>query len=188
MKKIAVFGSGSGTNAENIIRHFKLNPKVQIGPLVSNTSKSRFKEIAKTNGIEYLEYSNQDFAEFPEKILADLNSRETEWIILAGFLRKIHPDLIRAFSNKMINIHPSLLPKYGGKGMYGMKVHQAVFENNDSESGITVHFVNENFDEGKIIEQRKVNVSSCQTPDEIRGKVQELEQLVFPEIIESVIL
>lgn len=187
MHKIAVFGSGSGTNAENIIRYFKGNKKFEIGPLVSNSSKSRFREIAENNGILYLEYSNETFANSPEKILSDLKENGVDWIVLAGFLRKIHPELIRQYENRIINIHPSLLPNYGGKGMYGMKVHRAVLENQEAESGITVHFVNEKFDEGKIIAQKRVDVSSCETADAIREKVQELEQLHFPTIIESII-
>jgi len=102
-------------------------------------------------------------------------------------LRKIDPSLIEAYSDRIVNIHPSLLPNYGGPGMYGMNVHNAVFENKERESGITIHLVNENFDEGKIIDQKKVQIESCTEPDQIRAKVQELEQLYFPEVIDNLI-
>lgn len=187
MKKIAVFGSGSGSNAENIIRFFATDSDVEIGPLVSNTSKSRFKLIAETNKLEYLEFSNSEFADSIDQVLASLQERKVDWIVLAGFLRIIHPKLIKAYPNKIINIHPSLLPNYGGQGMYGMHVHNKVFENKEKESGITVHYVNEQFDEGKIIDQKTVNIESCKNPDEIRAKVQELEQIHFPSIINNVI-
>jgi phosphoribosylglycinamide formyltransferase-1 len=183
MKNIAIFGSGSGTNAENIIRFYQNNDEVKVGLLVTNTEKSRFQEIAQTNNISFKLFQNEDFTSNSDEILSVLSKYKVDWIILAGFLRKIHPDIIAAFSDKIINIHPSLLPNYGGKGMYGMKVHEAVFENKDHESGITVHLVNENFDEGMVLEQKSVDVSSCKNPDEIRQKVQELEQLYFPEII-----
>ncbi|MEZ4937766.1 MAG: phosphoribosylglycinamide formyltransferase [Crocinitomicaceae bacterium] len=187
MKHIAVFGSGTGSNAENIIQYFNGNFNVEIGPLVSNTPKSRFKVIAENNSIEYLEFDNETFANQPDKIVSELLKRKVDFIVLAGFLRKIHPDLIHAFSKRIINVHPSLLPKYGGRGMYGMKVHEAVLGNKETESGITVHFVNDHFDEGEIIEQKRVNVQSCSTADEIRAKVQELEQMYFPQIIENII-
>ena len=175
MINIAIFGSGSGTNAENIIRFYEKNETVNVALMVANTPKSRFKEIAKNHDIAYELIDNFTFQNAPEQIVESLKAKQIDWIILAGFLRKIHPELIRAFSNRMINIHPSLLPKYGGKGMYGMNVHQAVLDNKEKESGITVHFVNENFDEGKILKQEKIDVSNCTSADEIRQKVQELE-------------
>ncbi len=187
MQNIAVFGSGSGSNAENIIRFFSESSDVKIGPLVSNTSKSRFRLIAEANAIDYLEFDNTAFENEIDLIIENLQEYKTDWIVLAGFLRKIHPKLIQAFENRIINIHPSLLPQYGGPGMYGMRVHQAVFDHNETESGITVHFVNEHFDEGEIIAQKKVNVETCANPDEIRAKVQELEQLYFPQIINDLI-
>lgn len=187
MKKIAIFGSGSGTNAENIIRYFKDNVHVSICLLVTNTDKSRFKVIAEENSIPFKLISNTDFAENKDLLIQTMNEFEVDWIILAGFLRKIHSCLISSFPNKIINIHPSLLPKYGGKGMYGMKVHEAVFKNQEAVSGITVHFVNENFDEGEIIAQKEVKARDCKSPEEIRERVQKLEQKYFPEIINATI-
>lgn len=187
MVKIAILGSGSGTNAENIIRFYQNREDVEVALLIANTPKSRFSEIAEENGIPYALLENDVFASNPEKVIEVLKVYKVEWIILAGFLRKIDPLIIQTYRDKMINLHPSLLPKHGGKGMYGMKVHQAVLDQGDEESGITVHFVNENFDEGRIIEQKKVNVKDCQEADEIRARVQALEQEFFPSIIDSVI-
>ena len=127
------------------------------------------------------------FANEPSAIIEALKERKVDWIVLAGFLRKIDPLLIQAYLDRIVNIHPSLLPKYGGPGMYGMHVHNAVFENKERESGITVHLVNKNFDEGRIIDQKEVNVENCKEPDQIRAKVQELEQLYFPQIIDNLI-
>jgi len=187
MTNIAIFGSGSGTNAENIIKYYQNSQEVQIILLVTNTSKSRFKIIAENSSIPFKLFSNADFNSNTKDVLSFLRDNKVNWIVLAGFLRKIDTALLKAYKNRIINVHPSLLPKHGGAGMYGMKVHQAVLDNKEVESGITVHLVNENFDEGEIIQQKKVDVSNCKSADEIRQKVQELEQLYFPEIINSVL-
>ena len=164
MKNIAIFASGTGSNATKIVEHFSNHPTVKVALIISNKAKAKVLEMAKSNGIPTLLIKRTSFYQ-TEDLLTDLAIHQIDFIALAGFLWLIPPYLVKAFPNKMVNIHPALLPKYGGKGMYGQHVHQAVRENNESESGITLHFVNEAYDEGNIIFQAACPVT---TTDSLR--------------------
>ena len=185
MKKIVIFASGSGTNAENIVLHFNKSQLAEVVCIFSNSENAKVLERAKKHNIPYEVFSKEDF--YGDKVLQKLNSIQPDLIILAGFLLKFPQNIIQSFPDKIINIHPALLPKFGGKGMYGMNVHRAVIENKEIETGITIHFVNENYDEGGIIFQKRVPLSITETPESVAAKVHELEQRYFPEVIEKLI-
>ncbi len=184
MNKIAIFASGSGTNAENIIKFFKENKKIEISLIFSNNKNATVIQRAVNHGIQHHIFSRPDFYD-TQKILSILKENKTDFIVLAGFMWLIPEYLIDAYPNKIINIHPALLPKYGGKGMYGMKVHEAVVENRDTESGISIHYVNKDYDKGNIIFQAKCNVLPDDTADDVAKKVHELEYAHFPKVIEK---
>ncbi|HKJ07241.1 MAG TPA: phosphoribosylglycinamide formyltransferase [Flavobacteriaceae bacterium] len=185
MKRIVIFASGSGTNAENIIKHFKNSNLISVVQVLSNKSNAKVLERAKKHQIPTLIF-NKKMLE--SGVLLDLLKYSTDYIILAGFLLKIPNNFIETFPNKIINIHPALLPKYGGKGMYGMHVHNEVVKNKDKESGITIHFVNKNYDEGAIIFQAKTSVEKTDTAEDVANKIHKLEYENFPKVIENVIL
>lgn len=181
MKKIVVFASGSGTNAENIIKYFKENKLGTVVSVFTNNSKAMVIERAKKYGVPTEVFSKDDLIE--GIVLQNIKIINPDLIVLAGFLLKFPENIIHAYSNKVINIHPALLPKYGGKGMYGMNVHRAVVENKESETGITIHYVNEHYDEGGVIFQKKVTVLGTDTPEVVAEKIHDLEQRYFPEVI-----
>lgn len=187
MNKIAIFASGSGTNAENIIKYFKGHQNIKIDLIISNKKDAYVNTRAQNHCIDNYLISRELFYNSTE-LLDILQGRDIKYLILAGFLWLIPDYLIKAYPNGIINIHPALLPKYGGKGMYGMRVHRAVAENGDKQTGITIHFCNEAYDEGAIIFQQQCNVSPEDTPDDIANKVHSLEYQYFPKIIEEVIL
>lgn len=185
MKKILLFASGTGSNVENIIQYFKNDPNTNIVGVFSNNPNARVLEKAKRYNIPTLVFDRNELSEdFVRNKIAEL---KPDLIVLAGFLWKFPKHIIADYPNKIINIHPALLPKYGGKGMYGMKVHQTVLDNQEKETGITIHYVNEHYDEGEFIFQQKVNVEDCKTPEEIVAKVHELEHKHFPEVIERLL-
>jgi len=184
IQRIAIFASGSGTNAQNIFEYFSENEYVVIDSLWSNNPNAFAFERAKKFGIETFSFSKNEFRN-TDFVVEELKKREVNLIVLAGFLWLIPSNLIQNF--RIINIHPALLPKYGGKGMYGMKVHQAVVENKDTESGISIHFVNEKYDEGEIIFQAKCPVLPTDSADDVANKVHQLEYKYFPEVIEKVL-
>ncbi len=186
MLNIAIFASGSGSNAENIISYFKDKNICQIKVIVSNKPEAYVHERAKHLGIKSVTFSKFDFAS-SHKVLEYLKSEHIDFIILAGFLLKVPNDIIEAFPYKIINIHPALLPKFGGKGMYGDNVHKAVVEAQEAESGITIHYINKNYDEGSIIFQAKCPVDINDTYEDVANKVHQLEYDNFPRVIESVI-
>lgn len=186
MKRIAILASGSGSNAENIADHFKNNPNVVITHILTNKKDAFVIERAKKMQIPCSVFNRTDFYE-TNKTLNFLIDQQIDLIVLAGFLWLVPQQFTKAFPNKIINIHPALLPKYGGKGMYGHHVHQAVVDNKESESGITIHYVNENYDEGNIIYQAKCKVYEKDTADDVATKVHKLEYQFFPEIIEQVL-
>lgn len=186
MINIAIFASGSGSNAENIIRNFENDDTIRIKSVVSNKPDAYVHERAKSLGVKSVTFSKTDF-ETGDKILAYLQKEEVGFIVLAGFLLKIPQSLIDAYPLQIVNIHPALLPKYGGKGMYGDKVHRAVVDAGERESGITIHYVNENYDEGDIIFQAKCTIRPLDTYRDVAGKVHELEYRHFPEVIRRVI-
>ena len=186
LKRIVLFASGSGSNVENIIRHFRHNEFVTITAVLTNKSNAKVLERCKLLKVSALYFNKSAFAE--QGCLLDvLKGLRPDLIVLAGFLLKVPQHVIENYPNKIINIHPALLPKYGGKGMYGNHVHQAVKENGDSETGITIHYVNENYDEGAIIHQAKTGVSHQDDIAEIAQKVHDLEFEHFPRVIEGLL-
>lgn len=185
MIKIAILASGSGSNAENIAHYFSTHKNVKITYILSNKKDAFVLERAKKLGIKSKVFTNKEMKEQVE--LLNLLKVEADFIILAGFLLKVPENIIESFPNKIINIHPALLPNYGGKGMYGIHVHKAVKENNEKETGITIHYVNENYDEGAIIFQAKTVLTADDTPETIADKIHILEQEHFPRVIDEVI-
>ena len=187
MENIAVFASGSGTNVENIAKYFADSQSIRVVLVVSNNPNAGVHARANRLGIPSVTFSNQEVADGHE-IVRKLAEYQVNRIILAGFLRKI-PDSIRlAFPGKIINIHPALLPKHGGQGMYGKRVHEAVVSAGDTESGITIHYVNENYDDGQIIFQARCPVWPSDSPDDVASKVHALEYEHYPRVIESILL
>ena len=185
MKKIVLFASGSGTNAENIILHFNKKSDVNVVRIFTNNPNAKVLERAKKYSIPTEIITKQELQE--QELLHNLIEINPDLIVLAGFLLKFPSNIIEKFPNKIINIHPALLPKYGGKGMYGMNVHNAILENKEAETGITIHYVNEHYDEGEFIFQKNVSISDCLTPEEVAQKVHQLEQEHFPSVIEKLI-
>ncbi len=179
-KKIVVFASGSGSSFENMCKRFSKDTFVEISKLYCNNNKAFVVERAQKQGIKSLIFQNEDLTN--KRILMDLRKVNPDLIVLAGFLKKIPNDIINEFKHRIINIHPSLLPKYGGKGMYGAKVHEKVIENNDRESGFTVHYVDQNYDEGDIIFQKKLIVKE-KDPIYLAKEVLKMEHKYYPEII-----
>ena len=185
MKKIVIFASGSGTNAENVALYFNKTEIAKVIYIFSNNTNAKVLDRAKNMNIPTEVFSKEDFN--GDKVLHKLNNLQPDLIILAGFLLKFPQNCVAAFPDKIINIHPALLPKYGGKGMYGMNVHRAVVEQKEHETGITIHYVNENYDEGNIIFQKNVSLTGNETPEEVAAKVYKLEQRYFPGVIEELI-
>ncbi len=186
LKRIAIFASGSGTNAENIIKYFDNSDKISVEILYTNNKNAKVIERAKNLNVPVKIFTKEELNENSDFI--EYLAEKVDYIILAGFLWLIPKQLIKRFPNKIINIHPALLPKYGGKGMYGMNIHKTVVENREKESGITIHFVDEKYDEGAIIFQKSVTIYETDSPEDVACKIHQLEYEYFPKIIESVIL
>jgi phosphoribosylglycinamide formyltransferase-1 len=186
MKNIAIFASGSGTNAQNIAEYFKTIKKIHVSLILSNRPDAFVLDRAKKLGIPSLVFTRKDFYE-SDRILNVLRENEIDFIVLAGFLWLIPDNLLKAFPRRIINIHPALLPKYGGKGMYGEKVHQVVIRSGDKQTGITIHYVNDHYDEGEIIFQDLLDILPEDTAESIAQKVHSLEYKHFPRVIEEVI-
>ncbi|REH56090.1 formyltetrahydrofolate-dependent phosphoribosylglycinamide formyltransferase [Tenacibaculum gallaicum] len=186
MKRIVIFASGSGSNAENIIKYFNSTKTAIVTHVLSNNQRAKVFDRCERLNIDASLFDKESFTK--DDTVLNFLQAEADIIVLAGFLWRIPSKIVEAFPNKIINIHPALLPKYGGKGMYGMNVHNAVKENNETETGITIHYVNENYDEGAIISQVKTSISSEDTPETIAQKVHELEYEHFPKVIEEIIL
>lgn len=186
MNNLALFASGSGTNVQNIIEYFKQNALINIQCILSNREDAYVLERAKKFNIRYFTFNRYEF--YNSNRVADyLTSNKVNFIVLAGFLWLIPDNLIQLYPGRIINIHPALLPKYGGKGMYGMKVHEAVIANKEKESGITIHHVNERYDEGNIIFQAKCKVDLSDTPESLASKIHKLEYENYPKIIEQLV-
>lgn len=183
---IAIFASGSGSNAENIIQYFRKTRTAKVGLIVCNNPEAGVIERAKRLRIPLVMMSKRAYND-AGLLLSTLITEEIDFIALAGFLWKINPEIIQAFPGKIVNIHPSLLPKFGGKGMYGTRVHSAVLEAGETESGITIHHVNEHYDEGAVIFQAKTEVSSNETADSLAEKIHALEFEHFPKVIEQLL-
>lgn len=187
MTAIAIFASGRGTNALNLIKHFEMHEKICVSVLICNKSDAEVVQNARNLGVEVLIFDNQSF-ESGLTVLQELDYRAIDWIILAGFLRKIPLNMIRNYPNKIINIHPSLLPKFGGKGMYGKHVHEVVLTSNETETGISIHLVDEEFDSGEILAQYKFQLEKTDNISSISEKIQALEQKYFPSIVEQTLI
>jgi phosphoribosylglycinamide formyltransferase-1 len=185
MIKLAILASGSGSNAEKIMEHFQGSTIAEVALIASNKTDAFVLERAKKFGVPTFTFTRKELE--AGLLTAKLQQENIDWVILAGFLLKIPEELIRAFPNRMVNIHPALLPNYGGKGMYGHHVHEAVKAAGDTETGITIHLVNEQYDEGKIIFQAATSVTPEDTPDSIAAKVHDLEHRYFPEVIENLV-
>ena len=186
MSNLAIFVSGSGSNAENIYKYFNNNDEINVKLFCSNNAKAYAIERSKKLGIDCFIFNREEYKD--EKIILEkLSAYNIDFIILAGYLWLIPTWLIKSFTDKIINIHPALLPKYGGKGMYGMNVHNAVIDNKETESGITIHLVNENYDEGKIIYQAKCRIEPGDNAELLAQKVHKLEYEYFPKVIEKYI-
>ncbi|MCH2223543.1 MAG: phosphoribosylglycinamide formyltransferase [Crocinitomicaceae bacterium] len=184
--RIAIFASGTGSNAVNLIRNFKQNESMDVAFVLSNKSTAQVLVSSKELGIKTYSYSNEEVSD--GQFLLDLCSSENiDWVVLAGYLRKIPNDFTLGYANKIINLHPSLLPKFGGKGMYGSHVHKAVIEAKEIRSGITVHLVNEEFDKGEILAQFTCPLSSLDTVESLAYKIHQLEQAYLPIVVETTI-
>jgi phosphoribosylglycinamide formyltransferase 1 len=187
LKNIIVFASGSGTNAQNIIRYFKNSRVGRVVLVVCNNPNAGIIERARNEGVDVLLIDRSKWKD-SEWMLPELNKYEPDLLVLAGFLWLVPAYLIEAFPKKIINIHPALLPKYGGKGMYGDKVHQSVMEAGDLESGITIHYVNARYDEGETIKQATCPIEPGENAGAIAKKVHELEYAHYPKVIEELLL
>lgn len=186
-KRIVIFASGNGTNAENIIKYFQRQNSAEVVLVLSNRKDAKVLDRAKQLQVKSSYFSKEElFSE--DGILQILKETNPDLIVLAGFLLKFPEVIISEFPNQIINIHPALLPKYGGKGMYGSTVHENVVKNKETETGISIHYVNENYDEGAMICQRKVSLTSSDTPESVAEKVHKLEYEWFPKIIEELLI
>jgi phosphoribosylglycinamide formyltransferase 1 len=185
MKKIVVFASGSGTNAENIIKYFAQTKIASVVSVFTNNASAKVIERAKNHQIPVEIFAKNELLE--RNVLQKIEKIDPDLIVLAGFLLKFPDNIIEKYPNKIINIHPALLPNYGGKGMYGMHVHRAIVNNKEKETGISIHYVNEHYDEGGIIFQANVALTDEDTPETVAEKIHELEQKHFPEIIHKIL-
>jgi len=185
-KNIAIFASGGGSNAESIIQHFQTNKSIQVALIVSNKPNAYVLQRAANHNIDSIVIDKALF-QSEQEMLTILENQNIDFIALAGFLWLVPRYLVQAYPKRIVNIHPALLPKYGGKGMYGKRVHQAVFDNNENSTGLTIHFVDEQYDEGHIIFQDSVELLPSDTPDVIAKKVVELEHKHYPSVIESML-
>ena len=184
MKNIAVFVSGSGSNAENLFRFFEHSPLARVTVMLANKPGIYALTRAENLGLESVVFGRDDFRN-PDGVLAELKKREIDYIVLAGFLWLVPDSITAAYPGRILNIHPALLPKYGGKGMYGDRVHCAVIEAGETESGITIHQVNEKYDSGDIVFQARVAVTPDDTPESLAAKIHALEYEHFPRIVEQ---
>lgn len=185
MKKIVIFASGSGTNAENIIKYFDSNESGTVVAVFTNNAAAKVIERAGKYEVPTEIFSKEELNK--GDVLQKINEIQPDLIVLAGFLLKFPENIIEQYPHKIINIHPALLPNYGGKGMYGMHIHRAIVNNKEKETGISIHYVNENYDEGNIIFQKNIALTGIETPEEVAEKIHELEQRYFPEVIERLL-
>ena len=184
--RIAIFASGSGTNAEAIIKYFKDHPLIKIELVLTNNSNALVLERAKKFAVPTKIFNREEFSS--DEVVRWLREYAITHIVLAGFLWLIPASLLKSYPNEIINIHPALLPKFGGKGMYGMKIHELIRSLNETETGITIHLINEKYDEGPILYQGRCEVASTDTPTDIANKVHQMEYTNYPRVIEQWIL
>ena len=183
---LAIWASGSGSNAENIIRHIENDPEVRVALILTNKANAGVIARAERLGVPHRYFSNAEFAE-GTAILEAMQAADIHWVVLGGFLRKVPENVIAAYPGKIINIHPALLPAFGGPGMYGHHVHEAVVAAGATESGITIHEVNAEYDKGAILFQARCEVTPEDSPQTVEAKVRALEQQHFPEVVASLI-
>lgn len=186
MKRIVILASGNGSNAENLISYFEENPRVSVAAVLTNKATAGVLERCKRLGTPAFFFNKAAFTS-SDAVVRLLKGLEVDLLVLAGFLWKVPPALLAAFPNRIINIHPALLPKYGGKGMYGTRVHQAVKDHSEAETGITIHYINEQYDEGAVIFQAKTVITPTDDVDTIAQKVHQLEYEHFPKVIENLL-
>jgi phosphoribosylglycinamide formyltransferase-1 len=186
LKNIAIFASGSGSNAQKIIDHFRQSAIARVSLIVCNKPGAGILQIAEKEGIEAILIDKEQFFRTDHYVQL-LQQKHTDLVVLAGFLWKVPANLVQAFQGRIINIHPALLPKYGGKGMYGHFVHEAVINAGDPESGITIHYVNEKYDDGATILQERCVILPEDTPESLAKKVQVLEHTWYPVIVERLL-
>ena len=186
MKRIVIFASGSGTNAENLITFFHNRDNVSVIQVLTNNPRAKVLERCKKLNVSALSFNRPAFYE-TDDVLKILKAAKPDLIVLAGFLWKFPENILAEFPDKVINIHPALLPKYGGKGMYGMYVHNAVVDNKETETGITIHYVNEHYDEGAIIFQAKCNVLPSDSAEDVAAKIHTLEMEHFPKVVDELL-
>jgi phosphoribosylglycinamide formyltransferase 1 len=184
---LAIMASGSGSNAEAIVKHFQNHPTINVKLILSNKPDAYVLVRAAQYDIPTKVFSRQDFYE-SDKVVELLQNMKIDWIILAGFLWLVPNNLLQAYPNKIINIHPALLPKYGGKGMYGMKVHQAVVAAKEKQSGITIHLLNDKYDDGPTLFQAVTDIDENDSPETVAKKIHALEHQHFPRVIEETVL
>lgn len=182
--KIAIFGSGNGTNAQCIAEYFKNHKTIEIDCIVYNKKEAYIAERATNLGIASQYFGKKDFYE-SDTVINYLKKRGIDYIVLAGFLWLVPENMLSAYEGKIVNIHPALLPKYGGKGMYGDRVHEAVIAHHEQESGITIHEVDNHYDQGATLFQARCQVEPGDTPDSLAQKIHKLEHQHFPHVIES---
>ena len=185
-KKIVIFASGTGSNAENIINYFQPRDQVEVVLVLSNKKTAKVLQKAHELEVNALYFDKAALYDTKE-VLHILKDTDPDLIVLAGFLWMLPENILKTFPNKIINIHPALLPKYGGKGMYGMRVHEAVVENKEKNTGISIHYVNENYDEGEIIAQFETELFPDETVEQIAEKIHRLEHEHFPKVIENLL-
>jgi phosphoribosylglycinamide formyltransferase-1 len=186
VKNIAILASGAGSNAQKILEHFSNRMDITVRLIVSNKQEAGVLNIAKAASIDTFVVTRDSFYSSTD-LLVELNKRNIDFIVLAGFLWLIPPYLIQHYPDRIINIHPALLPKYGGKGMYGHFVHEAVHLAKETHSGITIHYVNEKYDEGSIVFQERCEILPSDQPEDIAKKVQILEHLYYPTVIDQLV-
>ncbi|KAA5827545.1 phosphoribosylglycinamide formyltransferase [Algibacter amylolyticus] len=186
MKRIVIFASGSGTNAENLIKFFHNSDNASVIQVLTNNPHAKVLERAKKLKVSALSFNRIALSQ-TEDVLNILKASKPDLIVLAGFLWKFPENILNAFPNKVINVHPALLPKFGGKGMYGMNVHEAVVNNKETETGITIHYVNEHYDEGAIIFQAKCDVNPNDSAENVAAKIHELEMEHFPKVVNDLL-
>ena len=185
MKRLAILASGGGTNAEAIINYFKGREDVSIEVVMSNKPEAYVLQRAKNHGISQVVFQKQELES--GKVLETLKKSRIDLVVLAGFLLLIPEQIVEAFPDRILNIHPALLPNYGGKGMYGDRVHEAVIKNGETESGITIHFVNNNYDEGSIIKQVRCPVNKDDSPESLATRIHTLEYANYPSTIDKIL-
>ena len=186
MYRIAIFASGNGSNTQKIIEYFKEHKHIKIVLVCTDKRDAFVLERTKRLNVQSFVFSRDELRN-SEIVIEKLKDEKIDFIVLAGFMLLVPANILNAFPDHIINIHPALLPKFGGKGMYGMHVHEAVINANEKESGISIHYVNERYDEGKIIFQAKVPIDKNETPDSLASKIHELEYKYYPEVIEKIV-